>query len=267
MQRDLIYDVGAHKGEDAEFYLRKGFRVVAIEAAPAMCDAIRARLGSFLRTKQLVLIEAAIAEAAGSVAFYANNAMSEFGTAHAEWARRNARTFGVAAHKITVRAIRFADVLREHGVPYYLKSDIEGSDLLCLRALSELNERPKYVSIESEKADWSALVGEFDLFRALGYAKFKLVQQEDVPKLACPRPPREGGYVDHAFGKGASGLFGDELPGDWLSEQEALQAYRSVFRRYRLFGDRSLLRKSRYTNYFLRFPICKAGWYDTHAAL
>ena len=32
--KDLIYDVGMHKGEDTEFYLRKGFRVIAIEADP-----------------------------------------------------------------------------------------------------------------------------------------------------------------------------------------------------------------------------------------
>ena len=29
---DLIYDVGMHRGEDTAFYLRKGFRVVAVEA-------------------------------------------------------------------------------------------------------------------------------------------------------------------------------------------------------------------------------------------
>jgi len=28
----LIYDAGMHRGEDAEFYLKKGFRVVGIEA-------------------------------------------------------------------------------------------------------------------------------------------------------------------------------------------------------------------------------------------
>ena len=31
---DLIYDVGMHRGEDTQFYLRKGFRVVAFEANP-----------------------------------------------------------------------------------------------------------------------------------------------------------------------------------------------------------------------------------------
>jgi hypothetical protein len=31
---NLIFDVGLHKGEDTDFYLRKGFRVVAFEAHP-----------------------------------------------------------------------------------------------------------------------------------------------------------------------------------------------------------------------------------------
>jgi hypothetical protein len=35
-ERDLIYDIGLHKGEDSEFYLKKGFRVVAIEALPSL---------------------------------------------------------------------------------------------------------------------------------------------------------------------------------------------------------------------------------------
>ena len=37
MQNDLIYDIGMHKGEDTDFYLRKGFSVVAIEANPDLC--------------------------------------------------------------------------------------------------------------------------------------------------------------------------------------------------------------------------------------
>ena len=33
---DLIMDVGMHRGEDAEFYLKKGFRVVGVEANPEL---------------------------------------------------------------------------------------------------------------------------------------------------------------------------------------------------------------------------------------
>ena len=44
---NLIYDVGLHKGEDAEFYLHKGFRVVAFEADPDLIAFCRERLKKF----------------------------------------------------------------------------------------------------------------------------------------------------------------------------------------------------------------------------
>jgi FkbM family methyltransferase len=40
-EKTLIYDVGAHKGEDTKFYLAKGFSVVAIEASPELCDQLQ----------------------------------------------------------------------------------------------------------------------------------------------------------------------------------------------------------------------------------
>ena len=33
-ESELIYDVGAYKREDTEFYLKKGFSVIAIETVP-----------------------------------------------------------------------------------------------------------------------------------------------------------------------------------------------------------------------------------------
>ena len=35
-EQDLIYDVGMHNGDDTAYYLHKGFRVIAIDANPAM---------------------------------------------------------------------------------------------------------------------------------------------------------------------------------------------------------------------------------------
>ena len=34
MQKDLIYDIGMHNGENTEYYLKRGFRVIAVEANP-----------------------------------------------------------------------------------------------------------------------------------------------------------------------------------------------------------------------------------------
>jgi spermidine synthase len=41
---NLIYDIGMHDGSDSEFYLRKGYRVVAVEANPKLVEACRERL-------------------------------------------------------------------------------------------------------------------------------------------------------------------------------------------------------------------------------
>jgi len=38
---DLIFDLGANHGEDTEFYLSKGFRVVSLEANPDLVSRLQ----------------------------------------------------------------------------------------------------------------------------------------------------------------------------------------------------------------------------------
>jgi hypothetical protein len=38
--------------------------------------------------------------------------------------------------------------LDNNGVPYYIKIDIEGLDLTALRGLANIDERPRFVSID-----------------------------------------------------------------------------------------------------------------------
>jgi 16S rRNA A1518/A1519 N6-dimethyltransferase RsmA/KsgA/DIM1 with predicted DNA glycosylase/AP lyase activity len=40
---DLVFDIGAHRGEDTEYYLRRGFRVVSVECEPDNVAALRTR--------------------------------------------------------------------------------------------------------------------------------------------------------------------------------------------------------------------------------
>ena len=54
-QDDLIYDIGAHKGDDAAFYLAKGFRVISVEAHPTHASVIRRRFSSEIEDGRPVL--------------------------------------------------------------------------------------------------------------------------------------------------------------------------------------------------------------------
>jgi FkbM family methyltransferase len=265
MQSDLVIDVGAHKGEDSEFYLKKGFRVLAIEAYPPLCEAIRLRLRQHLNEGRLTLFNVAISDTNGPVTFFANPAVSVWGTTSPDWAIRNER-LGASSVRVTVEGRRFEEILEESGIPYYLKVDIEGSDLLCIRALRRFQERPKFVSIESTKTSWEGLIGELELLKELGYDRFKVVQQLDVSSQVCPFPPREGVYAPHAFEPGSTGLFGDEAPGLWLTEREARRLHRRILIRHRCFGDDGLFNRSRLGRGLMRLFHPQVGWYDTHAA-
>ncbi|HPU57690.1 MAG TPA: FkbM family methyltransferase, partial [Verrucomicrobiota bacterium] len=191
----MIFDVGAHKGEDTEFYLKKGFKVLAIEANPTLANELRDRFSEAIREGRLTVIHAAVADKDGEIEFFLNE-RSVFGTINPGWAERNEK-MGARSTKVVVPAIDFRKLLREHGVPYYLKIDIEGADMLCVHALESVPNRPKYVSIESNKTSWRELVSEFDVLERLGYKRFKVVNQATIERQKEPNPAREGKYADH----------------------------------------------------------------------
>lgn len=258
----LIYDLGLHKGEDTEFYLKKGFRVVAVDANPEMCGLAAERLREHVEEGRLTILNVAIADQRGTIPFYRNE-VSEWGTVDPEWAARNQR-LGRSSEQLLVEAVPLGDILQEHGEPHYLKIDIEGMDHAALEALARSQARPKYVSIESEKVSFRRLRHEFELFAKMGYDRFKVVQQRDVPKQVPPCPALEGTYAEHTFRHGSSGLFGEEAPGEWLTAEQALRLYKRIFWHYRLYGDDPVIggRLTRKIVWGLGF---RPGWYDTHA--
>ena len=287
MKSDLIFDVGLHLGEDSEFYLKKGFTVVAVEANPANAAAAADRLRSYVEAGRLTIVNKAISRQEGPVTFFVSD-RSVWGTTDPGWAKRNHR-LGSAIQEISVPGLPFITLLRQYGVPYYIKIDIEGADLLCLEALLESDDRPKFVSLESNKTSFDDLIAEFCLLQRLGYRKYKVIPQHRIDEQRLPNPAREGRFVDHVFEPGSSGAFGRELPGEWLSLEQALKIHMRAFKKYRVFGDsgsvsgavrdalkstpgRFVSRAAGFARPMVPRTIRRkirsrfaAGWYDTHA--
>jgi len=57
-----IYDVGLHRGQDTDFYLKKGFNVVAFEANPENAAFCRDQFKTAIDDGRQTIIEGAIAE-------------------------------------------------------------------------------------------------------------------------------------------------------------------------------------------------------------
>ena len=236
---DLIFDVGAHQGRDTEFYLRKGFRVVAIEANPILVEDLRNKFRPFISDHKLVILPFGIHEQAGEFDFYRNLDKDDWSSFKPEFGTRDGTKYQVCK----IKCVRFDDVLKKYGIPYYLKCDIEGHDSHVLKALLRMRVAPKYLSVESTHLDCLAVL------RMLGYSKFKFVNQAKNVQVKCPSPPREGVYVDYPFDGYCSGPFGEESPGDWKSFEAVAYDYLHLY-----FG----------------FPErCEVGegWYDFHAKM
>lgn len=273
-QKDLIYDVGMHKGQDTDFYLKKGYRVIAFEANPENVAFGQERFSKEIKEKRLIIVEGAIVEnisANGhqpSVVFYRNLNHSFWGSTCDDWAYRN-EVMGTSNEIIEVKAVDFGHCVEKYGVPFYLKADIVGSENICLKALLEFEHRPDYISIRSEKVIFSKLEEEIDLLEKLGYHEFKAIQQE-FGHLKIPLETPDGENIVYSFEEGASGTFGEDTPGKWKDRRQIIRSYQNIFVLYWLFGDFSyLIQTERGRKFIVQLERISRrslpGWYDTHA--
>ncbi len=264
---DLVYDVGLHKGEDSAFYLAKGYRVVAFEADDGLIAACKERFAGEIAAGRMRIVEGAITTSGAATVRFYRSPVSAWGTTNEVTARNEQVAQEIAGGEaVEVPAVDFAQVLRETGMPSFMKIDIEGSDRICLEALLELGEAPQSLSIESSKGDWRALEEEFALLSRLGYDRFAVVPQVGIRGSVLNTRALDGSPVTFRF-EGGSGPFGSDV-GPWMDREAALARYRRLFREERLFGPRSPLRKSRLGRRAAHMLLGgrQPSWYDTHAA-
>jgi FkbM family methyltransferase len=272
---DLIIDVGMHTGEDTAFYLAKGFRVVAVEANPVLVSAARTRFAREIASGRLRIMDVAIANEAGvETLAVADGEFSIWSSLSSDYISRNAG-IGVEYTQIQVPGVRFESILAECGIPHYLKIDIEGLDMLCVKALHQFSQRPSYVSLESNVsapgAPAEAVISELAELWTLGYRRFKYVNQRRPEAQTGPNPPLEGAYVDAPFDPDGSGPFGRETPGPWLGLPAAL-AHAQLLRLAHNVGgyggqwEYSLPGRA-YRRLRAQFKRSPPGWYDIHARL
>jgi FkbM family methyltransferase len=267
-ETSMVYDVGMHTGQDTAHYLRRGYNVVAFEANPDLVEQNTQRFGEAIAMGRLAIVYGAIISDESmdadrdTVDFYVNE-NSVWGTVVPDRASEYEQRSHSDAKVISVPRISFADALRTHGVPYYMKTDIEGVDTACLEGLGKVSERPAYVSLESDVDSFEKVRQELELFQQLGYNAFQIINQKDIEKNIID--------PEHVYEYGASGDFGKWLPArDWMDARQTTRKYRELFLWYKLFAYGGTLRDTP-----LQKPLTKAlskltgstipSWHDTHA--
>ena len=205
IQNNLIFDIGLHKGFDANFYLRKGFRVIGVEAREDLCEIARQNNSQYIANGRLEIVSGALYDVSGaSVEFFINDHKDDWGSLY----RGAAEQDGSDARQVSVTTVSLTDLFQKFGIPYYIKCDIEGGDALFVEQLLHSDRRPTYVSIEATSPD------DIAKLRACGYNSFQVVNQHLNPAIELPYPALEGTYIETQFTLEMSGPFGRELPAE-----------------------------------------------------
>ncbi|MGU3495341.1 FkbM family methyltransferase [Xanthobacteraceae bacterium A53D] len=211
----FIMDLGMNHGDDAAYYLAKGFEVVAVEANPDLVAGAQARFAKEIAARRFTLVEAAVWEASGSVPFHVNEANDHWSGVKAEQAgRANSPT-----HTVEAQAVTLVDLFNQFGTPFYLNVGVEGVDLTVLRQLSSQIIKPLYVSVEDSPFGHSCIQ---ELVRA-GYDGFKLLDLTRVEEM-------KDADLNWSFAAGASGPFAGALPGRWLTPAAVEDLYATTIR-------------------------------------
>jgi FkbM family methyltransferase len=257
----LVYDIGFHEGQDTAYYLKKGYRVVAVDADQALIARGNEQHAAAINRGQLTLVGKAIYEFDDREVEFFISDNSEWNSLNKDFAGRNA--LGTRIEKVAT--VRLDTLVRTYGKPYFLKIDIEGYDVHALRTLSpEL--APDYISVEALSLtadhipDEDEAMATLKELQRLGYRQFRLVDQTafeamepGTPVYGVNRFAKEPlwagllrrfllkkGYklkryshrdwinarCGHQFEYGSAGPLPEELDGRWLDARTAAETLR-----------------------------------------
>lgn len=212
MKRPLVYDVGAHNGDDTAYYLSMGYRVVAIEANPTLARACTERFQEQVKSGALVVLNIGVGAEVGERRFYINTRETQISSfappdmSRDEWV------------EAIVEMTRLSTIIKHFGDPFFIKIDVEHLDHIVLRDLRDAGVRPPYLSVECQS--FSA----FEALRELDYQDFKIVVGEKVGSTYrnAAVSTADGSTTEYSFPELSSGPFGEDVIGDWKTDHEAL---------------------------------------------
>jgi FkbM family methyltransferase len=156
-----IFDIGANEGAKSDAFLRLGARVVAVDPDDMCCKNLEARFLKYrLRPRPVTVVASAVSGSIGTAEMLIDGPGSAINTMNPKWAeslKQNRDHFEwthcglVFTETKLVKTTTIDALIAQHGMPFFVKIDVEGHELDVLRGL----HRPvPYLSFEVNLPDF-----------------------------------------------------------------------------------------------------------------
>jgi FkbM family methyltransferase len=167
---DLVFDIGAHVGDRVAAFRRLGARVVAVEPQPALAKVLRLFYG---RDPKIAIEQAAVGRHSGTIELNLNIDNPTVSTASTDFVAAAAQAPGWQGQawpkRVRVPLMTIDALIARHGVPGFIKIDVEGFEA---EALAGLNQPAQALSFEFTLIQRDIALTCIERCTALGYAHF-----------------------------------------------------------------------------------------------
>jgi FkbM family methyltransferase len=167
---DLVFDVGAHVGARVASFRRLGARVVAVEPQPAMAKVLKLFYG---RDADVAIEAVAVGRSIGTTSMMINADNPTVSTASPEFVNAARDTPGWQTQRwtrsIQVQVTTLDALIAKHGIPAFIKIDVEGFEEEALQGLGHAVEA---LSFEFTTIQRDVAFACIERSIALGYARF-----------------------------------------------------------------------------------------------
>ena len=173
---DLVFDIGAHVGDRIASFRRLEARVVAVEPQPALVTTLRLFYG---RDPNVSIEAAAVGREPGVVVLSVNLDNPTVSTASTDFIAAATNAPGWQGQtwrkRIRVPLTTIDALIARHGVPAFIKIDVEGYEA---EALAGLGQQVSALSFEFTLIQRDIARACVERCSALGYARFNAILGE-----------------------------------------------------------------------------------------
>ena len=173
---DLVFDVGAHVGDRVAAFRRLGARVIAVEPQPALVRTLRLLYG---RDRAVTVEPVALGRSEGTIELRINIDNPTVSTASEAFIRAAEGAPGWEAQAWTrtigVPITTLDALIARHGMPAYIKIDVEGFEA---EVLAGLTQPPRAISFEFTTIQSDVAAACIKRCAELGYARYNAMLGE-----------------------------------------------------------------------------------------